>query len=370
MGSIQGLAAGFRSAARRRAWSALAAAGVVAGLALAPAASAASWHIVPTPSTATGMLTDVSASSATNVWAVGGDAVLRWNGSRLARVTVPAIESPMHIVAFSPTDVLVQGSERVARWDGFSWHLMPVTQSFSLFNISARSASDVWVIGTAPFPQEGCAISHWDGSFWTDVQSSSVCTPDATYSQILEISPSSVWLAGWETDHPGRVISAHWDGASWSPAFAPISGFASLNGMGGAAGQIWVAGHKTNREGSSVWSWAAKLNTSQAWNRIGYTPEWDAAGALHRLNDIDAHASDSAWGVGQRDNDAGVRKTWTVHWNGTSWVDLGGPNAGTADSGNVLLAVSIVPRTTSNVWAVGLVQDAGQPARPLVLNWN
>jgi len=344
---------------------------VLAVLGFAPAAQAASWHVVPVPSAATGILTDVSASSATNVWAVGSDVVLRWNGSQLVRVTVPAIEDPRHVVAFSPTNVLVQGSERVARWDGFSWQLLPVTPSASIFAMSARSASDIWVIGTAPFPQDGCAISHWDGSFWTDVHSSQVCTGDDRYAQVLEISPTSVWVAGWTPpDRQSHIISAHWDGAAWSPTFAPIEGGVGLLGMGGTAGQIWVAGIDTHKLHSSTWSWAAKLNTSQRWNRIGFTPEWDAAGLTHRLDDIDAHASNSAWGVGFRTTDAGTWKTWTVHWNGTSWVDLGGPNLGTAGAFNFLEAVSIVPRTTSNVWAVGSWDEVPGTSRPLVLHWS
>jgi hypothetical protein len=341
-------------------------------LASAPVAQGASWHIVP-PSTDVGFsgLTDVSASSATNVWAVGENLALRWNGTGWISMPLPDFE-PRHVVALSPTSVIAQGGERVARWDGTSWHTLPAPPSFALFDISARSASDVWLVGLAPPPvSEGCVVMHWNGAAWNDVASSTVCKGDDRYANILEISPTSVWMAGWVGDEKQTpVIAAHWNGASWMPAFAPDFGHAALEGMGGTAGQIWITGLKSTPNANSQWGWAAKINTSQVWNRIGYTPEWDAAGRSHVLYDIDAHASNSAWAVGYRLNAAQIWKTWTVHWNGSSWVDLGGPNAGTADTSNYLRAVTIVPGTTADVWAVGTSQQPGHNPRTLILHWS
>lgn len=342
-------------------------------LAAVPAAQAASWHIVasPNPNQGSDGLVDVSASSGTNVWAVGlGSDILRWNGTHWNTMPPPDFEA-RHVVALSPTSAIVQGDDLVAVWNGTSWQTLPAPPGFALFGVSARSASDIWVVGTAPPPaMDGCAVTHWNGASWEDMASASVCTPGTNFADILEVSPTSVWVAGWEGKQQNRILSAHWNGATWTPTFAPIHGMSALEGMGGTAGQIWVTGLKSKRDANSQWGWAAKLNTSQRWDPIGFTPEWDAAGLSHVFYDISARASDSAWAVGHRVNPDHIWKTWTSHWDGISWVDLGGPNAGTAGAWNHLNAVTVVPGSTANVWAVGYSQEEGHDSATLILHWS
>jgi hypothetical protein len=89
-------------------------------------ALAASWHVVPSPnpSSTNSELTDVSASSATNVWAAGPNAMLRWNGS--SWTTKPRPDFPVqNIVALSATNVIAQGASKVSRWNGTKWAALP-----------------------------------------------------------------------------------------------------------------------------------------------------------------------------------------------------------------------------------------------------
>jgi hypothetical protein len=328
-------------------------------------ARAASWHVVasPNPSSRPNKLLDVSASAANNVWAAGPNVVARWNGSAWRAVRMPGFQ-PANLETFSPSNTLVQGAHTIARWNGMAWKTLPNPPVTEIFSMSARSALDVWIVASTPGPAWfRCSILHWNGSKWADVRSTQAC-PDgevvAQFVEILEISPTSVWIAGYDGQDGGNVATAHWNGSAWSPSFSPAGGYVTVGGIGGAPGQVWLAGSQTPRGGFADWGWVGKINTSQAWTMGG-----DSEGPDHRLRDVDARGSTTAWAVGERVNASGVLRTWTERWNGSTWTDLGGPNVGTGS--NRLNAVKVVPGTTQNVWAVG--SSAGGN-RSLILHWQ
>ena len=89
----------------------------------AATASAASWHVIKSPNvnspSEASQLTDVSASSDTNVWAVGHHGnisgtfplVIRWNGHTWKRIAAPpTFIDTTNVYAFSPTSVWVSGT--------------------------------------------------------------------------------------------------------------------------------------------------------------------------------------------------------------------------------------------------------------------
>jgi hypothetical protein len=66
----------------------------------------------------------------------------------------------------------------------------------------------------------------------------------------------------------------------------------------------------------------------------------------------------------------GEQRTWIVHWNGSSWASLGGPNPQPGDSD--LHGVSSVPGATT-LWAVGetgFSQTDDTSGTPLILRRN
>jgi hypothetical protein len=123
-----------------------------------------SWSIVSSPNGSTtgySQLTDVDATAATNVWAIGSDSqtgtlVLRYNGSSWAKMTAPAGIAPRGIKVVSATDVWLAGyngsAATVARWNGSSWATL-YTQAttgrhLTVFEgITVDATGGVWAVG-------------------------------------------------------------------------------------------------------------------------------------------------------------------------------------------------------------------------------
>ena len=208
------------------------------------------WSPVPVPALgAAGGLTAVSASSATDAWAVGFEvlaprhrqAVLEhWNGSAWSRDTTDAVATSSAtltgVVDLSTTNAwAIAGGDALAHWDGTAW-------SFATFPdldftpssgqaISASSASDVWVVGSTLNTTTFALIpeaEHFNGTTWSTVQ---LAQPggSATISAVTAISPTNAWAAGEVTSATspvgGGTLIEHWNGASWSVVPSPTPGF-------------------------------------------------------------------------------------------------------------------------------------------------
>jgi hypothetical protein len=117
-------------------------------------------------------LTNVSASSAANAWAVGGDAkgrsmALHWNGRTWTRVATPNVKPNQLINALDSVTVLsptsawavgvaqnvfsvFEGTAIEMHWNGRSWSMMtsPAPGGNSgLFDVQATSAVSPWAVG-------------------------------------------------------------------------------------------------------------------------------------------------------------------------------------------------------------------------------
>jgi hypothetical protein len=111
------------------------------------------WSIAPVPHAAVGVLESVSATSASDVWAVGAGqqsgqsmVVPHFDGSSWKSVTVPA----------------------------------PPGSSGGLFGVRALSATDAWAVGES-FPNAGgngkVLTEHWNGTSWQAVAAPPVGGP-------------------------------------------------------------------------------------------------------------------------------------------------------------------------------------------------
>ena len=200
------------------------------------------WSIVASPNGGvTGnrfsTLQAVTAISARDVWAVGGQAGVRNN----MPVTVPLIE----------------------HWNGISWSIAPVPTAAVgvLESVGATSAADVWAVGAGQQTGQSTVALHFDGSSWKLV---TVPTPPNTtgaLSGVKALSPTDAWAVGEAfpaAGGGGKILADHWNGTSWQVVTAPPVGgpaaLSALSAVDAAPGTgVWAVGFwVANVAGNSV----------------------------------------------------------------------------------------------------------------------
>lgn len=363
----------------------LAAAGALAGLAAPPNAGAATpsgFSIVASPQIAGGELDSVSASGPSDAWAVGrvgaqGVAnralVEHWNGMNWSRVPVPhggdnvwlsGVDAVSAKLAWA---VGTDGTNAITyRWNGKVWSQVPGVGDGccnGLSSVSALPDGKAWAAGDAN-DGGGWLSEHWDGASWIQDDAVAIPVPDADpawLSGVVAISPTDVWEVGGGGFSGGEQFSQgytdHYDGSSWDseqlpgPRGAP-GGISAISSTSLWAVGTWsrtVDDWETGPRQPAIWRYRDGKWTFKRWFSH-YTTD-------HELGSVAASSPSSAWAVGTRRTDANAWRTLITHRNGSSWTDLGGPNAAAGSSG--LAGVAIVPGTTNEAWAVG--SGGGKP---------
>lgn len=154
------------------------------------------WSIVPSvnPSSTVDRLRGVSATSSSDVWAVG-----TFNHDKHAH---PLIE----------------------HWNGTAWTVSPSPVSVSVLEaVTAITPVDAWAVGYTPID---VAAEHWDGTAWTAVPPAPVGAGD-DLAGVAASGPTDVWAVGF-TFHP--PLAEHWNGTRWSHPSTnlPHGGFYSI----------------------------------------------------------------------------------------------------------------------------------------------
>jgi len=158
------------------------------------------WSITPVPQAAVGVLESVSATSASDVWAVGA-------GQQSGQSTV------------------------ALHFDGSSWKLVtvptPVGTSGGLFAVKALSPTDAWAVGES-FPNAGGSgtilTDRWNGTSWQVVTAPPVGGPGAlsALSSVDAAPRTGVWAVGfWVTAAAGNSVVLHWTGTAWTQETPP-----------------------------------------------------------------------------------------------------------------------------------------------------
>jgi hypothetical protein len=233
-----------------------------------------SWAVSPTPPLDVyTRLADVSAVSASNVWAAGftTDAsdhvqslILHWNGIQWTRTDNPgpADSALLGITALSATDAWAVGQTGgstsavplTLHWDGSRWTQKAVPppaagSGQALTSVSGVSGSDVWAQGntTNGVP----VLYHWNGSNWT--KQVFAVPVRGQISGIAAVSASSVWAAGYVPGNSGmdQTLVMHWNGSFWAQTQVPNPGGSNfdniLTGMASSsASDVWASGDYFN----------------------------------------------------------------------------------------------------------------------------
>jgi hypothetical protein len=202
------------------------------------------WTEVPTPVTTAGILTGVTAPSATSIWAVGSQ----------------------------PVPSGIGRSGLVMHYDGTSWTAsslpapnVPVNGEWELSAVSATSASDVWATGfvsSADGLGEHAIAEHFNGTSWSVTQAPDLGAnyPINAFNAVLALGPGNVWAIGQSATgnqtQPVATLVEHFDGTSWTVQPAPSLGGNNVLSFDGlvttGSGTLWAAGSR-NPTGTSVW---------------------------------------------------------------------------------------------------------------------
>jgi hypothetical protein len=218
------------------------------------------WSLVNSPALPqAGGLGAVSASSATEAWAVGAERAGRrsnqtllehWNGSAWSVDTADSVPGTLGAVLdFSPANAYAAGHPNgsvLEHWNGTSWS--PVTlpdASFQPANgqaLSATSPSDIWLVGTSAGQAEAL---HFDGTAWSVVaMEQPPAGPFGTsllLGAVTAISTADAWAVGEEN---GGTLIEHWNGKGWSIVPSPTPGFdPALTGVAArSANDVYAVG--------------------------------------------------------------------------------------------------------------------------------
>ncbi len=168
----------------------------------------ASWTVFPTPSR--GTLYGITALASNNVRAVGNQVILHWDGASWSSVAFPQLQGGSgtsynlrSISATSASDIWAVGYREWGyfsgyldapvsyHWDGSSWSLIPnqgTTYEY-FWGVTAIARNDVWAVG------DNGQTQHWNGAAWSRVVAP---YPDqgGRFYGIAAVSASDIWAIG------------------------------------------------------------------------------------------------------------------------------------------------------------------------------
>jgi hypothetical protein len=162
------------------------------------------------------VLYGVSATSSTDVWAVGKSAV----GTKVGTL--------------------------VEHWDGVSWSTVPSPSlrwlGAQLHAVSAIKPNKVWAVG---YRGTRSLIEHWNGRQWIAMKSANPGADSNQLFGVFGLDGKDVWAVGSSnTSGTASNLIEHWDGTSWSVFPSPQPGPPNrLFAVGGSsASDVWALG--------------------------------------------------------------------------------------------------------------------------------
>jgi hypothetical protein len=195
-----------------------------------------------------------------------------------------------------------------------------------LVAIAGSASDDLWAVGHRwPNPRQVFPLlEHWDGRGWTYSAGASLGGRQAWLTSVAALASDDVWAVGYfEADRrsPSAPLIEHWNGRSWS------------------------------------------LQPTHALTRVN--------GALPQtLTSVVALASDDVWVLGHGNQLSGAVDVY-LHWNGTSWKLLPGPDISPRLGSAAMQAIGTDRR--GGLWAVGGwvgIGEAGVPRGGIAERWN
>jgi hypothetical protein len=335
----------------------------------------ACWSIVANPNIEDGdtILTQLSATSANDVWAVGYTVtggtvqtlVQKWDGKEWK--TIPSANAPSRnsylsgVAALAPDDVWAVGhsctgdcqdaAPLVQHWDGRTWNIMTVPGTGRLTAVDALAADDVWAVG---YSNGGTISIRWDGRMWNSVPTNDPPAANRALAlhSVVAVAADEIWAVGQQHDTQANSYSAliyRWDGARWTS----VQG---VDGPQGARlyavdsspeGDVWAAGDRdTNPSAGAPLQTLVQRWDGTAWREIT-SPNVGLGGSY--LRGLEAISPTDVWAVGGYGGVDEAKRTLLLHWDGAAWTRVPSPNV--EDQSSRFFGAEAVGG--GEIWAVG-----------------
>ena len=226
-------------------------------------------------------LNSIDGSSATNLWAVGGDddlqpVITHWDGTSWKKsYTLPGVGGQfLSVVEIASNDVWAMGNLYTttgthllaAHWNGTSWKRVSVPPapagSVTVEGaVAGSSATNVWTAGFVSNDSLVCIGCHGvidtlTGGAWTPRDPPTAPIHRELYG-IATTGPTNVWAVGSRRSADYRDsynLLDHWNGSSWTsfggPNVGTVNSLDAITTVPGLANAFWAVG--TTKQGSAI----------------------------------------------------------------------------------------------------------------------
>jgi len=183
-------------------------------------------------------LTDLWASSRSDVWVVGDDAIVgHYDGTTWTR-TITGSPFKTSIWGSGPTDIYAVDTFDLVHFDGSTWKEVTLDAGGGE-EVWGTSASDVWVM------TDSSDLSHFDGVSWQRLETDMVGDLAAVWGP----ASNDLWAAG----SAGAI--AHYDGGGWHEVTHQQIGAPYLRRFvavhGSSSNDVWAVGQELGQNGST-----------------------------------------------------------------------------------------------------------------------
>ena len=364
-------------------WASVAAVAAASVLIGSSASAATGWTVESIPQTGNNiLLLGASARTSNDAWAVGeqfagaGQAPpppvsYHWNGNTWSLVATPTLSVSSALFAVSAstaTDAWAVGFSILGRhshgtliehWNGSAWSVnssLVVTGSAAQLNgVVDLSPANAWAVGKG---SGGSLLAHWNGSAW-----SSVTIPDPDFSpgadeSISASSATDIWVVGTTVNTTTGTTSAealHFNGTAWAvvPMQQPGTNTPTIGAVTAiSATNAWAVGEDIGATSAIGGSTLIEHYNGTSWSIVpSPTP-----GADPGLTGVAARGSGDVYAVGNNlpSINGGVVQGLILRWNGSTWSQDNDPTDG---SYSPLFAAAAVPGA-ANEWAAGTLSNA------------
>ncbi len=251
-------------------------------------------------------------------------AILHYDGTSWLQVPVAGVSCGESFTfdqsfGFGPDDAWMTVKQApVLHWDGCAWSSFPGAPTGAQA-VWGLSSSDLWVGGDTQAPN----LHHWDGMTWTSYTNPAAATQNGTIYGIWGASSTDVWAVGDDATDASWGTILHWDGHSWTQIAAPAAIYPLGVGIEAALVSVWGSSSTDVYMGAGYPGVAGQGGMlhydGKTWTVVDLP--WVTGGAW---NGGIPHGINRIWGSGPSNIYAFGENGAILYYNGVSWTYVAG----------------------------------------------